>query len=122
MQVSNPEKYTLTKTIPFHQSKEVSRFIWKIQQECRWYFNKGVKMSFDNRNLTKFDLYKTVTAMRNETGWNEAYVSMQRASIDDGRKTVRLHQSTIGRKNRLAKKKGGKAKVIQYAKSPKRFF
>ena len=125
MRIPNPEKYTITKTVPFHQSREVSLFIWKLSQECRWYFNRGVRMSFDNRNLTKFDLYKTVTALRNETGWNEAYAGMQRASIDDGRKTVRLHQSTIDRKNRKAKrrqKKGRKARTIQYAKSPRIFF
>ncbi len=82
-------------------------------------------MSFDNQKLTKFDLYKTVTTLRNETGWNEAYVGIQRASIDDGRKAVRLHQTMIDRKNRAAKKKekeGRKARTIQYSKSPKRFF
>ena len=117
MKVPSPETYTLTKTIPFHQSKEVSKFIWRLHQECRWYF--------DNRNLTKFDLYGTVAILRNNTGWNAAYSEMQRASIDDGRKAVRLHQSTIDRKNRIAKRKqkeGKKARTIQYAKSPKRFF
>ena len=122
MHVPNPETYTLTKTVPFHQSREVSKFIWWLSQECRWYFNKGVKMSFDNRKLTKFDLYKAVTTLRNETGWNLAYNQMQRASINDGRKAVRLHQSTIDKKNRLARKKGKKAKPIRYAKSPKQFF
>ena len=105
MKVPSPETYTLTKTVPFHQSKEVSKFIWRLHQECRWYFNKGVKMSFDNRNLTKFDIYGTVTMLRNNTGWNAAYSQMQRASIDDGRKTVRLHQSAIDRKNRMAKRR-----------------
>ncbi len=125
MQIPSPEKYTVTRTVPFHQSKEVSRFIWKLSQECRWYFNKGVRMSFDNRKLTKFDLYNVVTILRNDTGWNEAYTDMQRASIDDGRKAVRLHQSTIDRKNRAAKrrqKEGKKARTIQYSKSPKQFF
>ncbi len=115
MKVPSPETCTLTKTVPFHQSKEVSKFIWRLHQECRWYFNKGVKMSFDNRNLTKFDLYGTVTMLRNNTGWNAAYTQMQRASIDDGRKTVRLHQSAIDRKNRMAKrrqKEGKKARTI----------
>ena len=125
MKIPSPETYTLTKTIPFHQSADISKFIWRLHQECRWYFNKGVKMSFDNRKLTKFDLYGTVTILRNNTGWNAAYTEMQRAIIDDGRKTVRLHQSTIDRKNRIAKRKqkeGKKARMIQYAKSPKRFF
>ena len=109
MKVPSPETYTLTKTVPFHQSKEVSKFIWRLHQECRWYF--------DNRNLTKFDLYGTVAILRNNTGWNAAYSEMQRASIDDGRKAVRLHQSTIDRKNRIAKRKqkeGKKARTIQY--------
>ena len=82
-------------------------------------------MSFDNGKLTKFDLYDAVTTLRNNTGWNDAYSKMQRASIDDGRKTVRLHQSNVDRKNRMAKRKqkeGKNARTIQYAKSPKRFF
>ena len=77
-------------------------------------------MSFDNQKLTKFDLYNVVTLLRNETGWNEAYVGIQRASIDDGRKAVRLHQTMVDRKNRAAKKKekeGRKARTIQYSKS-----
>ena len=82
-------------------------------------------MSFDNRKLTKFDLYDTVTISRNETGWNETYAQMQRASIDDGRKAVRHHQAMIDRRNRMAKrrqKEGRNVRTIQYAKSPKRFF
>ena len=125
MKVPSPETYVLTKTIPFHQSKEVSKFVWRLQQECRWYFNKGVRMSSDNGKLTKFDLYDAVTTLRNNTGWNDAYSKMQRASIDDGRKTVRRHQSNVDRKNRMAKRKqkeGKNARTIQYAKSPKRFF
>ena len=125
MLIPSPKKYTITKTVPFHQSKEVSLFIWKIHQECRWYFNRGVKLGFDNRKLTKFGLYNVVTAMRNRTAWNEAYTEMQRASIDDGRKAVRLHQAMLDKKNREAKRKekeGRKARTFQYAKSPKRFF
>ena len=80
MKVPSPETYTLTKTVPFHQSANISKFIWRLHQECRWYFNKGVKMSFDNRKLTQFDLYGTVTILRNNTGWNAAYSEMQRAS------------------------------------------
>ena len=35
MMIPNPEKYTITKTVPFHQSREVSLFIWKLSLECR---------------------------------------------------------------------------------------
>ena len=82
-------------------------------------------MSFDNQKLTKFDLYDTVTMSQNNTGWNEAYSTMQRASIDDWKKAVRLHQTMIDRKNGTAKKRqkeDRKVKTFWYAKSPKRFF
>ena len=75
------------------QLPEISEHIWRLHQESRWLFNKGVKLGFYNRGLTNFDAMKLLTTIRNGTEWCEGHVSFQRASIINGLKSIRLAES-----------------------------
>lgn len=72
------------------QSPEISEHVWRLHQESRWLFNKGVKLGFDNKSLTNFDAMKLLTTIRNGTEWCKGHVSFQRASIINGLKSIRL--------------------------------
>ncbi len=75
------------------QSQEISEHVWRLHQESRWLFNKGVKIGFDNKGLTNFDAMKLLTTIRNGTEWCEGYVSFQRANMINGLKSIRLAES-----------------------------
>ena len=75
------------------QSPEISEHVWRLHQESRWLFNRGVKLGFDNKSLTNFDAQKLLTTIRNGTEWCEGYALFQRASIINGLKSIRLAES-----------------------------
>ena len=87
------QKVVLTKKVPFHQSREISESIWNLHNEMRWCFNKGVKMAFDNENLSRFDAQKILTVLRSEIEWGRGVATMQRANLINGLKSIRLAQS-----------------------------
>ncbi len=91
--MKNNPKIITTKKVNFMQSPEISEHVWRLHQESRWLFNKGVKLGFDNRGLTNFDVYKLLTTIRKETGWCNGLVGLQRANMVNGLKSIRLAES-----------------------------
>ena len=81
-------KIITTKSVDFIQSTEISNHIWKLHREARFLFNKGVEYGFKDKNLTKFDICKILTTMRNNTDWFIGTVTFQRASIINGLKSI----------------------------------
>ncbi len=95
---------TQTFTIPFYQSREISRLIWETRPQADWCYNEGVRQVLED-NPGRFGLYSTLTKKRAEHGWLDANVNVHRHAMDCGRKAVKLFLESNAAKRRMPKHK-----------------
>ena len=96
---------TQTFTIPFYQSREISRLIWEARPQADWCYNEGVRQALDDGDLSRFDLHGILTKKRAEHDWLNVNLDVHRYAIDCGRKAVRLFQKANAAKRQLPKHK-----------------
>ncbi len=78
---------TQTFTVPFYQSKEISRLIWEAHSQIDWCYNEGVRQTLEN-DTGRFGLYNILTEKRVEYGWLNINANTHRYAVDCGRKSV----------------------------------
>ena len=78
---------TQTFTIPFYQSKEASRLIWRAHFQTDWCYNEGVRQTLKGK-IIQYDMFSKLKEKRDERAWLDLNVCVHRAAIDGGRKAV----------------------------------
>ncbi len=96
---------TQTFTIPFYQSKEASRLIWRAHFQTDWCYNEGVRQALEARP-TQYDMFSKLKEKRDEYGWLDLNVFVHRYAIDGGRKAVEaFYASNLGKRWRPKRKR-----------------
>ena len=95
---------TQTFTVPFYQSKEISRLIWEARPQTNWCYNEGVRQTLEN-NPGRFGLYNLLTKMRAEHDWLDMNANVHRYAIDGGRKAVEMFNGSNATKRNMPKDK-----------------
>ena len=79
---------TQTFTVPFYQSKKISRLIWAARSQIDWCYNEGVRQVLEDGQQGRFGLYGILTEKRAEHGWLDINSNIHRYAADCGRKAV----------------------------------
>ena len=95
----------LTKTIPFYQSREISKAVWKAGLECNYVYNRGIELQLEH-NYDQYDMFRQMTKINKNIPWLNNIVMINRYSIDEARKAVNLFKTAEIKK--IKKQQNGK--------------
>ena len=88
MKKKNLPYTTQTFTVPFYQSKEISRLIWAARSQIDWCYNEGARQTLEDGQQGRFGLYGSLTEKRAEHDWLDVNLNIHRYAADGGRKAV----------------------------------